>query len=121
MIEYELQTIRIFLIKVKISKKVFIIDSVLETNPCTCKNKDLKTENVTECSYEKGVLLSKLYMSYLQEPDSYIGDKVKVVINLSNYATMKESNNVTGVDTSDLSAKKDFIALKAEVDKLDIH
>ena len=32
---------------------------------------------------------------------------------------LKELEHVTGIDTSDL-AKKDFIALKAEVDKLDI-
>ena len=29
--------------------------------------------------------------------------------------------NATGVNTSDLAAKKDFIVLKAEVDKLDIN
>ena len=57
-------------------------------------------------------------MRYL-EPDAYIRDKVKVVLDLSNYAT-KELDHATGVDTSDLAAKKDFIALKAEADKLDI-
>ena len=40
---------------------------------------------------------------------------------MSNYATKKESEHATGVDTSDLAAKKYFIALKAEVDKLDIN
>ena len=38
-----------------------------------------------------------------------------------NSATKKELDHATGVDTSDLAAKKDFIALKAEVDKLDIN
>ena len=33
----------------------------------------------------------------------------------------KELGHASGVDTSDLAAKKDFIALKAEVDKLDIN
>ena len=33
----------------------------------------------------------------------------------------KELEYVTGVDRSDLAAKKDFISLKAEVDKLDIN
>ena len=42
-------------------------------------------------------------------------------MNLSNYATKKELDHATGVDTSDLAAKKDFIALKAEVDKCDIN
>ena len=32
----------------------------------------------------------------------------------------KELEHATGVDTSNLAAKRDFIALKAEVDKLDI-
>ena len=60
-------------------------------------------------------------MSYYPEPDSHIRDKVKVVLGLSNYTTKKELEQATGIDTSDLAAKKDFIALKAEVDKLDIN
>ena len=60
-------------------------------------------------------------MNYYQEPDSRITDKVKVVLDLSNYATKKELEHTTGIDTSDLAAKKDFIALKAEVDQLDIN
>ena len=38
-----------------------------------------------------------------------------------NYATKKELEHATGLDTSDLAAKKFFVALKAEVDKLDIN
>ena len=60
-------------------------------------------------------------MSYYPEPDSYIRDKVKVVFDFSNYATKKGVDTRTEVDTCDLAAKKDFIALKAEVDKLDIN
>ena len=55
-------------------------------------------------------------MSYYPEPNSHIRDKVKVVLGLTKYATKKELHHATGVDTSD----SDFIALKAEVDKLDI-
>ena len=40
---------------------------------------------------------------------------------MSNYATIKELGHATGVDTSDLAVKKDFIALKVEVDKLGIN
>ena len=40
---------------------------------------------------------------------------------MSNYATEKELGHATAVDTSDLAAKKDFIPLKAEVDKRDIN
>ena len=60
-------------------------------------------------------------MCYYPEPDSHIRDKVKVVLNLSNYVTKKELDHAIGVDTSDLAAEEDFIALKAEVDKLDIN
>ena len=52
---------------------------------------------------------------------SYIRDKVKAVLDLSNYATKEKLDHATGVDTSDLDAKIDFITLKAEVDKLDIN
>ena len=40
---------------------------------------------------------------------------------MSNYATKKELYHATGVNTSELYAKKDFIALNTEVDKLDIN
>ena len=40
---------------------------------------------------------------------------------MSNYATKKDLDHATGVDTSDLAVEKHFIALKAEVDKLDIN
>ena len=42
-------------------------------------------------------------------------------MDLSNNVTKKELEHVTRVDTSDLAAKKDFIALKSQVDKLDIN
>ena len=60
-------------------------------------------------------------MSYYPEPDTHIGDKVKVVLDLSNYATKIELELVTGVDTSNLAAKSDFIAFEAENDQLDIN
>ena len=50
-------------------------------------------------------------MSYYPEADRDVRDKVKVVLDLSNYATKKELEQAPGVD---------IIALKAEVDKLDI-
>ena len=60
-------------------------------------------------------------MSYHPEPDSHIRDKVKVVLDFSNYATIKELKHPTSVDTSNLVAKSDFIILKAEVDKIGIN
>ena len=45
-------------------------------------------------------------MTYYPEPDSHIRDKVKVVLDLPNYATEKELEHATGVDASNLDAKK---------------
>ena len=47
---------------------------------------------------------------------SQVRDKDKVVLDVSNYATKKDLDHTTGVDTSDFAAKKDFFVLKAEVD-----
>ena len=40
---------------------------------------------------------------------------------MTNCAIKKELEHATGVDTSDLAAEKDFVALKAEDNKLDIN
>ena len=60
-------------------------------------------------------------MNYYPEPNSHIRKKVKVVLYMSNYALKKELEHAAGIDASDLGAKKDFIVLKAEVDKLAIN
>ena len=62
------------------------------------------------------VVLFLVTISYIEKKD-----KVKVVLDLSNYATKKELNYATGLDASNLAGKSDFIALKAEVEKLDIN
>ena len=66
------------------------------------------------------MLWSILKTSYYPEPHSHISVEVTVVLYLSNYSNKKALDHATDVDTSDLAAKKDFIALKVEVDKLDI-
>ena len=60
-------------------------------------------------------------MSYYPESDNHIREKFKVELDLSNYAAKKELEYDTGIDISDLAAKKDFVALKAEVNKRDIN
>ena len=45
-------------------------------------------------------------MSYCPEPDSHIRDKVNVVLDLPKYATKTGLKHATGVDTSNLAAKK---------------
>ena len=57
-------------------------------------------------------------LNYHLEPDSHIRNKIKVELDLRNYLLKRIR---TYVDTSDLAAEKDFIALKTEVNKLDIN
>ena len=73
----------------KWSRKIFIIDLVLNTNPWTYKIKDLNWEKIIESFYEKELMQSILWMSHYPEPHSHIRDKVKVVLDLWNYATGK--------------------------------
>ena len=51
---------------------------------------------------------------------NHIRDKVKIVLNLSNYNTEKDLEHATGADISNLAAKQDFVALEGKVDRLDI-
>ena len=50
---------------------------------------------------EKKLLLSNLQMSYYSERDSHIGNKIKVILGLSNQATNKELDDATGISTFD--------------------
>ena len=78
----------------------------MKTYPWTYKIKGLNGEKIIKSFYEKKLLQSILRMSYYPEPDSHIRDKVKVVLDLSNYVTKKELEHATCIDTSDLAAKK---------------
>ena len=82
-----------------------MINSVLKTCPWTYRVKNLKGEKSNRIFYEKELLLNKLQMSYYPKPDSHARAKVKVVLDMSNYATKKELEHATGADTSNLAAK----------------
>ena len=47
-------------------------------------------------------------------------ENIKVEIDLSNYATKKDINDITHVDTSNFALKTNLSSLKTEVDKLNI-
>ena len=47
-------------------------------------------------------------------------ENIKVEIDLSNYATKKDTNDITHIDTSNVALKTNLANLKTEVDKLDI-
>ena len=56
---------------------------------------------------------------YFPEPKSS-GGRVKVELDLSNYATKTDLQNATRVNTSSFAKKTDLAHLKSNVDKLDI-
>ena len=56
---------------------------------------------------------------HFPEPKSF-GGKVKIELDLSNYATKADLKNATGVDTSKFAKKVDLASLKSNVDQLDI-
>ena len=49
-----------------------------------------------------------------------LGANVKIKLDLSNYATKGDFQNVTVVDTSDFTGKSGFSNLKSDVDKSNI-
>ena len=55
---------------------------------------------------------------YIVKPKSFAG-RVKVELDLSNYATKADLKNAAGADTSKFAKKNDLASLKAEVHKLD--
>ena len=59
-------------------------------------------------------------MSQCFPEPKYSGGRVKVELDLSNYATKTDLLNATGVSTSSFAKKVDLANLKANADKLDI-
>ena len=47
-------------------------------------------------------------------------NNIKVELDLTNYATKTDLNNITHVDTSSFASKTNLATLKTEVDKIDI-
>ena len=57
---------------------------------------------------------------YFPKPFRSFGGNINVKIDLSNYGTKTDLENVTQVDTSSFALKTNLANLKTEVDKLDI-
>ena len=58
---------------------------------------------------------------YFPKPYEPFGGDVNVKVDLSNYATKKDTKNITHVDTSNFAWKTNLANLKTEVGKLDIN
>ena len=58
-------------------------------------------------------------MSQYFPPYNNSSENIKVELDLSNYATKKDINDITHVDVSGFASKNNLVALKTEVDKID--
>ena len=58
-------------------------------------------------------------MSQYFPPYNNSSENIKVELDLSNYATKKDINDITNVDVSGFASKANLAALKTEVDKID--
>ena len=58
-------------------------------------------------------------MSYYP-PDKSSSNNIKVELDLTNYATKNDLKNITHVDVSSFASKTNLVALKSEVDKIDV-
>ena len=66
----------------------------------------------------KKILLYK--MSYFPEPYTCSKNKLKIELDLSNYATKLDLKNATSIDTSVFIGNIDLASLKSYIVKLDI-
>ena len=58
-------------------------------------------------------------MSQYYPPYKSSSNNIKVELDLANYATKMDLNNITHVDVSSFASKTNLAALKTEVDKID--
>ena len=58
-------------------------------------------------------------MSQYFPPYNNSSENIKVELDLSNYATKKDINDITHIDVSGFASKTNLAALKTEVDKID--
>ena len=58
-------------------------------------------------------------MSQYYPPYKSSSNNIKVELDLANYATKTDLNNITHVDVSSFASKTNLAALKTEVDKKD--
>ena len=57
---------------------------------------------------------------YFPKPHEPFGGDIRVKVNISNYATKADMENIAHIDTSSFALKSNLANLKTEVDKLDI-
>ena len=100
------------------SKEIFIVDKINDTVPYTYNIKDLNDEEIIGSFYDYRRVYYKMSTYYPRYKSS--SNNIKVELDLTNYATKANLNNITHVDTSSFASKTNLAALKSEVDKIDV-
>ena len=102
------------------SKEIFIFDKINDTVPYTYNIKDLMVKKLLVAFMIKNYKRVYYKMSTYYPPYKSSSNNIKVELDLTNYATKIDLNNITHVDTSSFASKTNLAALKSEVDKIDI-
>ena len=102
----------------KTNQKEFRIEKVLKKKSDKLYVKWKGYDN----SFNIGLIKKTLYKmsQYFPKPYKQFGEDINVTADLSNYATKKDINDITNVDTSNFALKTNLTNLKTEVDKLDV-
>ena len=101
------------------SREIFILNKINDTVPYTYNIKDLNDEEIIVSFMTENYKRVYYKMSYYPLYKSS-SNNIKVELDLNNYATKTDLNNITHVDTSSFASKTNLAALKTEVDKIDI-
>ena len=67
-----------------------------------------------------GLIKMIFKMSQYFPPYNNSSENIKVELDLSNYVTKEDINDITHVDASGFASKTNLAALKTEVDKIDV-
>ena len=101
----------------ELQKKEFRVEKVTKRKGDKLYVKWKGYDSSFNCWIDKKDIVSM--RKYFLEP-KYLGERVKVELDLSNYATKADLKNATGVHTSKFAKKVDLANLKSNEDKLDI-
>ena len=102
------------------SKEVFTVDKINYTVPYTYNLKDLNDKEIIGSFYDRELQKRVYYKMSYYPPYKSSSNNIKVELDLTNYATKTNLNNITHVDVSSFSSKTNLSALKTKVDKIDV-
>ena len=89
-------------------------------NPKIVRNRQIRLMTQSNCAVCNKNYKKVYYKMSYYPPYKSSSNNIKVELDLTNYATKTDLNNITHVDTSSFASKTNLAALKTEVDKINI-